>query len=111
MQCEGKPYKTRKILSCPFHSKWYEHECEVRAAQAHDLIHETLGKVTSNLPESVFSICTHYRPKDRALEKTAYELTTNLGLLHANWSYMRKEKGEGFSWKRELFEAAKPRND
>ena len=102
LKCQGKPYETRKKLTCPFHSKIYENECETRAARAYEVIHETLGKVNSNLPESYFSVLTRFRAKNMPLEKTCYELCSNLGLLQANLTFMQTIKGDDFNWKTDL---------
>ena len=43
MKCEGKAYKTRNTLTCPYHSLAYQIECEKRAQQAHDVRDSKVG--------------------------------------------------------------------
>uniref|UniRef100_A0A1X7TCB3 Uncharacterized protein n=1 Tax=Amphimedon queenslandica TaxID=400682 RepID=A0A1X7TCB3_AMPQE len=40
--CQGKPYKTKNILSCPFHSLAYEIACEAVIDKSKQIIHEDL---------------------------------------------------------------------
>ena len=44
--CEGKKYKTRVKLECPFHKMAYRTEIEHRARKASSLIHSQLGTQT-----------------------------------------------------------------
>ena len=48
LQCEGKDYHTKYLLSCPFHASAYEVECHERAAMAKVLVHPTLKRGHSN---------------------------------------------------------------
>ena len=52
IKCEGKAYKTRNVLSCPFHSLAYQIECDRRADQAEDVIHPVLGRGHTNQSEA-----------------------------------------------------------
>jgi DNA polymerase III epsilon subunit-like protein len=103
--CEGTVYHTKHPLKCGFHAKLYERECENRGNEAYQLIHSELGSGHSNLPESFWSIVIRYRSKTVDLDKDAYELTTNLGLLHANQSFMSTLKGDQYNFKLDLLEA------
>ena len=72
---------------------------------AYQIIHPELGAGHSNSPESFWSIVIRYRNKAVDLHKLSYEVTTNLGLLHANQTFMSSVKGERYSFKIELLEA------
>jgi len=100
--CEGKDYRSSYELSCPFHSKAFELECLARAGKAEYVIHPELGKGHSNLPESIFSVLTHFRDKNVSLQKLTYEITTNLGLLCANEPFMKAVKGPAYNWQEDL---------
>ena len=39
VNCVGKPYENKHILTCPFHSLAYEVECYKYAAQSQSLLH------------------------------------------------------------------------
>ena len=41
-QCQGKDYRTREVLSCPFHMLVYKIECHIRAKMADQLVDSTL---------------------------------------------------------------------
>ena len=41
--CQGKPYETKNILSCPFHSLAYEIACEAIIDKSKQIIDEELG--------------------------------------------------------------------
>lgn len=95
------PYHVSNPLTCPFHIKAFEVECQARAERAEYVIHEEMGKGHSNLPESIFSVLTHFRSKSTSLQKLAYEVSTNLGLLCANEGFVRSIKEE-YSWQEDL---------
>ena len=104
-ECDGTPYKTKYRLTCPFHAHLYERECQYRAQMAYQIIHPELGAGHSNSPESFWSIVIRYRNKAVDLHKLSYEVTTNLGFLHANQTFMSSVKGEKYNFKIELLEA------
>lgn len=93
LECEGKEYHTRQKLSCPFHSLAYEIECNHRAKMAGDLVHPLLKRGHSNLPEASHSVIIRYRQKHIQLERLHYHVSTNLGLLQSNMTYMYKKRG------------------
>ena len=105
LKCEGKEYKTKHVLSCQFHAKAYEIECLYRAGKAEQVIHPVLGRGHSNLPESSHHLMTMFRSKDRSLKRQYYCLTTDLGLLQSNLSFMIAGSGETYHWVLDLFEA------
>ena len=44
LKCDGKPYKTKNILTCEYHQLAYQVECEHRAEDANSVIHPTMGR-------------------------------------------------------------------
>ena len=103
LRCPGKPYRTRNALTCEFHAKAYEIECLQRARKSHQVIHPVLGRGHSNLPESSHHLMTMFRSKDRSLKRQYYCLTTDLGLLQANLSFMTGGLDDSYHWILELF--------
>ena len=101
--CEGKPYHTKVPLTCGYHQLEFELECHKRADMAEALIHPVLGKGHTNLPESSHSILITFRTKDVALGRLHYIISTNLGLLQANLSYMHRKRGPAYHWILDLF--------
>lgn len=101
--CIGKPYKIKQSLYCPYHALAFEIECLERASMSETIIHPQLGKVHINYLESCHSILIAYCSKDIALKKMHYVLSTNLGLLQANVSYMYSKKLH-YSWILELYD-------
>ena len=69
MQCDGKPYKTKNILSCEHHQLAYQLECECRAEDANSVIHPTMGRGHSNLWEAHFSVLPTFCAKDQNLSR------------------------------------------
>ena len=98
IKCEGKPYQTRMKLDCEFHALLYEIECMERASQASKLVHPVLKRGHSNAVEA-----SHNR-KIISLERLHYHLSTNLGLLQANLTYMH---GTSYHWIPELYRRMK----
>ena len=70
--CEGKPYESKHIVTCPLHSLAYQIECETRAASAQSVIHPEMGRGHSNLCEAAFNVLPHYRSKNMALHRLSY---------------------------------------
>jgi hypothetical protein len=103
IECEGKPYKTRMKLDCEFHALLYEIECTERAAQASKLVHPILKRGHSNAVEASHNVFIRFRSKDIYLERLHYQLSTNLGLLQANLTYMHAKLGTGYHWLPELY--------
>ena len=91
IKCDGKPYHTRIKLSCPFHSLAYEIGCHERAAQVKKLVHPVLKRGHSNCVKASHNVLIRFRSKDVALDRLHYELSTNLGLLQANLTYMHEK--------------------
>ena len=83
LQCEGKPYKTRAMLKCKFHSLLYEIELHERALQGKQLVHPVLKAGHSNAVEESHNVLIRFRSKAIALEMTHYHVSTNLGLLQS----------------------------
>ena len=86
--CKGKPYATRFKLTCPFHSLMYEIECCNRASMADKLVHPVFKRGHSNWLEASHNVLIGFRSKDVALVKLHYEVSTNLGLLQSNMTYI-----------------------
>ena len=107
IQCEGKPYKTRMKLDCEFHALLYEIECTERATQASKLVHPILKRGHSNAVEASHNVLIRFRSKDIYLERLHYQLSTNLGLLQANLTYMHAKLGTSYHWLPELYKCMK----
>jgi hypothetical protein len=107
IKCTGKPYKTRLRLDCEFHALLYEIECTERAAQASKLVHPILKRGHSNAVEASHNVLIRFRSKDISLERLHYQLSTNLGLLQANMTYMHAKFGVTYHWIPELYRRMK----
>ena len=105
--CEGKPYETRMKLSCPFNTLAYQIECHERAALAKKLVHPILKRGHSNAVEASHNVLIRFRSKDISLERLHYHLSTNLGLLQANLTYMHAKFGTNYHWIPELYRRLK----
>ena len=103
LDCKGKEYHTRHPIKCPMHSLAFEIECHYRASQAEKLIHPILGMGYTNQNEASHNVFIRYRAKTYHMERLHYIVSTNLGLLQSNMTYMFKEKGPGYHWILELF--------
>ena len=101
--CQGEDYHTKNPLKCPFHSLAYEIECDSRAAQSSEIIHKELGRGHSNYPEASHNVLIRFRSKDTNKQCIHYMVTTNLGLLQANMSYLYEKKGASYHWILDLF--------
>ncbi len=102
-KCEGAQYKTKNSLTCPLHHTMYCIDLNKRASMAHEIIHEGLGKGHANIPEAAHNVLTRFRTKDKAFTRMHYQLSTNLGLIHANMSYLITKHGVNYHWIKELF--------
>ena len=107
LEYDGKQYHTRQKLSCPFHSLAYEIELNHRAEMAGDLVHPILKRGHSNLPEASHSVLIRYRHKHIQLERLHYHVSTNLGLLQSDLSYMHSKRGLEYNWIPELYRRMK----
>jgi hypothetical protein len=103
LQCEGKPYKTNVMLKCSFHSLLYEIELYERTLQAKQLVHPVLKCGHSDTVEASHNVLIRCRSKAVALEMTHYHVSTNLGLLQSNLTYMHQKCGASYHWIPELF--------
>ena len=103
LQCEGKEYHTRQKLSCPFHSLAYTIECSHRASMADDLMHSHLKRGHSNWPEASHNVLIRYRQKHIHLERLHYHVSTNVGLIQSDMTYMYSKRGPGYHWIPELY--------
>ena len=81
LQCVGKPYESKFVLSCELHSLGYEIECEQRALNAESVIHTVMGRGHSNLCEAAFNILPRFHAKSLALHRLSYITLTNWGLI------------------------------
>ena len=103
IQCKGKPYKTSVKLDCEFHALLYEIECMERAKLASQLLHPILKRGHSNAVETSHNVLIRFRSKDISLERLHYHVSTNLGLLQANLTYMHAKLGISYHWIPELY--------
>ena len=101
VKCEGKAYKTRNVLTCPYHSLAYQIECEKRVQQPHDVIHHVLGSSHTTQNEAFHNVLTCFRPKHSQITRF---ITTNLGLLQSNMTYMNRVHGMGYHWLPDLLQ-------
>ena len=101
-RCDFHPLSRAK-LSCPFHSLAYEIECYERVTQVKKIVHPVLLRGHSNAVEASHNVLIRFRSKDIFLERLHYELSTNLGLLQANLTYMHNKLGTSYHWIPELY--------
>ena len=106
-KCEGQDYHTRLKLTCPFHSLAYEIDCHVRAQMAEQVVHPILKRGHSNWLEASHNVLIRFRPKHINLERLHYELSTDLGLLQSNMTYMYELHGPQYHWIPELYRRLK----
>ena len=99
--CKGKPYKSTYTLLCPYHKLAFKMLCIECASMSQQVIHPDLCKVHTNYVEASHNILTRFRSKELA-KKEQYTLSTNLGLLQANMTYMNS-KIPGYHWTLELY--------
>ena len=104
IECEGKAYKTRLQLHCKFHALLYEIECHERANQVNELFHPVLKRGHSNALEASHNVFIRFRSKDISLQRLHYHLSTNLGLLQANLTYMHAKCGTKYHWISEVYQ-------
>ena len=107
IKCKGEPYKTRMKLDCAFHALLYEIECMERAKMATKLVHPILKRGHSNAVESSHNVLIRFRCKDISIERLHYHVSTNLGLLQANLTYMHGKLGTNYHWIPELYQRMK----
>lgn len=69
LECDGKPYKTKTILTCEHHQLAYQIECECHAEDADHIIHPTMGRGHSNLCKAHFSVLPDFRAKNQNLSR------------------------------------------
>ena len=93
--CDGKEYHAKNPLKCPFHALAYKIECYNRASQADQIIHTELGRGHSNYPEASHNVLVRFRSKDKYLQSIHYMVSTNMGLLQANMTWLGKKYGTG----------------
>ena len=99
--CTGELYKTRTKLDCKFHALLYEIECIERAKLASKLVHPILKR--GHAVEASHNVLIRFRFKDISLERLHYHVSTNLGLLQANLTYMHAKLGTSYHWIPELY--------
>ena len=105
IRCEGKRYKTANVLTCPYHALAYEIECEFRARQAENVIHPELGKGHTSQVESSHSALIRFRQKSWCIRRLHYHVSTNLGLMESNQTFMINTRGVDYYWLPELFQS------
>ena len=104
LSCDGKPYHTSHVLSCPLHALAYEIECSHRANHAEEIIDPELGKGHSNACEATFTVFPKFRPKDVALQRLHYQASTNLALIQSSMTYLFRKRGPDYHWMPDLFQ-------
>ena len=102
-QCEGKDYRTRYILTCPFHSLAYEIECHERAKISAQLVHPILKRGHSNWLEASHNVFIRFRPKHINLDRLLYVVSTELALLQFNMTFMYSRRRPQYHWVVKLF--------
>lgn len=65
---------------------------------AKSVIGTELGKGHSNKPEATFCVLTKFRARDASLHQKHNQVSTNLGLIQANMTWLYKEKGAQYHW-------------
>ena len=103
VKCDGKTYTTKNPLTCPLHALAYEIECDIRASQAHDMIHPILERGHSNLPEASHNVLIRFRSKNLHLHRLHYITSTNMGLCQSNMTWLISKKGTQYHWLLDLF--------
>lgn len=106
-QLAGKQYHTCNKLTCPFHQLAYKIEIERRAGMADSLVHPELKRGHSNWLEASHNVLIRFRSNHIALERLHYHLSTDLGLLQANLTYMQNKEGSDYHWIPELYQRMK----
>ena len=107
VQCEGEDYHSKNSLTCPFHALAYEVECHSRASQASQIIHPELGQGHSNYPEASHNVLIRFRSKDKYLRLIHYTVSTNMGLMQANMTWLCNKKGLSYHWLLDLLQHLK----
>ena len=100
IQCEGKKYNSTFV----FHSLAYGIECNSRSEQAESVIDPDLGRGHTNQVESANSTLARFRSKHWNIHRMHYHVSTNLGLLEANLSFMNDTNGVAYHWFPQLLE-------
>ena len=77
------------------------------AEMAEDVIHPTMHRGHSNVCESRLNVVTKYRSKNKAIEKSAYEFFTNMGLIQGNMAWAYDAYGPDYHWMIDLLERMK----
>ena len=77
------------------------------AEMAEDVIHPTMYHGHSSVCESRFKVVTKYRSKNKALEKSAYEFFTNMGLIYENMKWAYDGYGPDYHWMIDMLERMK----
>ena len=103
VRCKRKRYTTFHKLTCPYHTLAYEIECHYRSTQAKQVIHRELGKGATNQLESAHSTLIRFRKKNWNIKRLHYHVSTNLGLMESNMSFMINVRGIQYHWLPELY--------
>ena len=90
--CEGEDYHTKNPLTCLFHKLAYQIECYNRVCQASQIIHTELGRGHSNYPEASHDVLTIFRAKDKYLQQIYYIVSTDMGLLWSNMTWLTRNR-------------------
>ena len=104
LNCNGKEYKTRRKLSCPYHTLAYRIELNNRSKQAEKVIYKDLGRGHTNQLESANNALIRFRKKNWNIKQVHCHASTNLGLLESNLTFMHMMKGIQYHWLPELYE-------
>ena len=98
LECNGKPYESKYVLTCPFHALAYELECRYCSTHADNLIDPELGKVNTNIVEASHNVLVRFRSKDWNIARLHYEVSTNLGLIQSCMTHLYRKRGPDYHW-------------
>ena len=96
LECDGKPYESKYVLTCPFHALAYELGCRYCSTKADNLIHPELGKVNTNIVEALHNVLVRFRSKDWNIARLYYEVSTNLGLIQLCMTDLYRKRGPDY---------------
>lgn len=66
-----------------------------------------LGRGHSNYPEASHNVLTRFRAKDKYLQRIHYTVSTNMGLLQSNLTWLGKTRGMSYHWLLDIFSRLK----
>ena len=106
IKCVGKPYKVTCWLDYEFHAKLNESAWRGLPRQVNWFTQSSNAR-HSNAVKSSHNGLIRFRSKDIPLQRLHYHVSTNLGLLQANLTYMQGKFGTSYHWIPELYHRMK----